>query len=131
MMFVLAHDVARNRARAALDEAPAGYVVRITPANRNLEQSAKFHALCADAEKLLEFAGKKRTALEWKVLFCSGHSHATKQGSEIIPGLEGEWCNVRESTANMSVARMSSLIEYTTAYIEQEKNFIERPKCLK
>ncbi len=34
----------------------------------------------------------------------------------MVPGLEGEFVNIRESTALMSVKRGSSLIEYATAY---------------
>ena len=61
--------------------------------------------------------GKRRTADEWKVLLVSGHSVATKRGAEIVPGLEGEFVNLRESTASMDKARGSSLIEYTMAFM--------------
>jgi hypothetical protein len=63
-----------------------------------------------------EWAGKKRTADQWKVLLVSGHATATKEGAEMVPGLEGEFVNIRESTALMSVRRSSSLIEYTLAF---------------
>lgn len=121
MKFILdAHPEARQRAVQAVQAAPAGHVVTIKPPTRNLEQNAKFHALCSDAEKLgLQWAGKARTADQWKVLFVSGHSVATKEGAEIVPGLEGEFVNIRESTALMSQRRSSSLIEYTQAYIAQ------------
>jgi hypothetical protein len=49
-------------------------------------------------------------------LLVSGHATATKEGSEILPGLEGEFVNIRESTALMSKKRGASLIEYTLAY---------------
>jgi len=64
----------------------------------------------------IPWAGKNRTATEWKVLLVSGHAVATKQGSDMVPGLEGEFVNLRESTAHMSIARASSLIEYTLAF---------------
>lgn len=122
MKFILAHPEARQRAVQAVQAAPAGHVVTIKPPTRNLEQNAKFHALCLDAEKLgLQWAGKARTADQWKVLFVSGHSVATKEGAEIVPGLEGEFVNIRESTALMSQRRSSSLIEYTQAYIAQSR----------
>ena len=53
---------------------------------------------------------------QWKVLFISGHAIATNQKTDVVPGLEGEFVNIRESSAQMSVSRMASLIEYTTAY---------------
>ena len=84
--------------------------------------NAKFHAICSDlAKSTIEWAGKKRTSSEWKVLLVSGHAVATKEGSEMIPGLEGEFVNVRESTALMSKKRGSSLIEYATAFYEMNK----------
>lgn len=118
MMFVLQSlpHPARQRAKDAIDNAPDGEVVRIKPPTRNLEQSAKFHAICGDAAKQIEFAGKKRTLEQWKFLFISGHAIATKEGTEILPGLEGEFLNIRESSASMSVKRMASLIEYCTAW---------------
>jgi len=92
--------------------------VTVKPERRSLDQNAKFHALCQDAEKAgLCWAGAPRTAEQWKVLFVSGHATATKQGAEIVPGLEGEFVNIRESTAAMSRQRGSSLIDYTVAFL--------------
>ena len=117
MIFRLVHNIARTRAIEAVKSAPDGWIVRITEATRNLEQNAKFHAICHDlAQAGIAWAGKPRTASQWKVLLVSGHAMATKQGAEMVPGLEGEWLNLRESTAAMSVSRMSSLIEYATAF---------------
>ena len=116
--LVLVNDIVRRRAVAAVVEAPEGHVVTIAPPKRNGEQNAKFHALCSDlAKSRLPWAGKPRTAAEWKVLLISGHATATKEAVEIVPGLEGEFINVRESSALMSVKRASSLIEYATAFV--------------
>lgn len=118
-VFRLAHDVARQRAIQAVQSAPSGHVVRVSEPTRNLEQNAKFHAICSDLERSrFPWAGKPRKAEEWKVLLVSGHSVATKQGCEIVPGLESEFVNIRESTASMSVKRSSSLIEYSIAFCE-------------
>ena len=125
-MFRLIHQGARNSAIEAIRNAPEGWIVKLQPPKRNLEQSALFHALCAQASRSLDFQGKKRSPDEWKVLFCSGHSAATKQGHEILPGLEGEWCNVRESTATMSKSRMTSLIEYVTAYLVSKNVYVPK-----
>lgn len=90
----------------------------IRPETRSGGQNALFHKLCGEAAKAgLAWAGKKRTEDQWKVLFISGHAVVTKEGAEVIPGLEGEFVNVRESSASMSRWRGSSLIEYTTAYL--------------
>ena len=41
---------------------------------------------------------------------------ATGDSAEMVPGLEGEFVNLRESTALMSIKRGASLIEYSTAF---------------
>jgi hypothetical protein len=115
--FVLSHQMARQRAVEAVKTAPAGHEVMVKEPTRNGDQNAKFHAVCSDLAKSgLEWAGKKRSAAQWKVLLVSGHATATKEGSEVVPGIEGEFVNVRESTALMSVKRSSSLIEYAVAF---------------
>ena len=93
-------------------------MVTFSEPTRSLDQSAKFHAICGDFEKSGKpFAGKPRTAAQWKVLLISGHAVATlDQRPEVIPGIEGEYVNIRESTARMSVKRAASLIEYAMAY---------------
>lgn len=115
--FRLVHDTARKRALAAVADAPDGHVVTVSEPRRNGDQNAKFHAICSDiARAKIAWAGKARDAAEWKVLLISGHAMATKLGVEMVPGLEGEFVNLRESSAAMSKARASSLIEYALAY---------------
>ena len=91
-------------------------ILEIRPETRSSAQNRYLHAIFGDVAKQAEWAGKKRTAAEWKVLFCSGHAVATKCGAELIPGLEGEFLNVRESTAKMGRARMASLLEYVICW---------------
>jgi hypothetical protein len=116
-LFILSHDTARRRCLEAIAAAPDGVVVTVADPRRTGDQNAKFHALCGDIAKAgIEWAGKPRTSEQWKVLLVSGHSVATKQGAEMVPGLEGEFVNLRESTAAMSKSRGASLIEYTLAF---------------
>lgn len=117
-LFVLKSAAVRERAcRFISNEAPADWRVKVEPPKRTGEQNAKFHALCGDiAASGLEWCGKPRSLAQWKVLLVSGHAMATKEGSEMVPGLEGEFVNLRESTAAMSKKRGASLIEYTLAF---------------
>ena len=46
----------------------------------------------------------------------SAHKIATGGKAEMVIGLEGEVINLRESTAQMGVQRLASLIEYITAW---------------
>ena len=97
----------------------AGHVLKVTIGDitRTLEQNAKFHSICEDIAKAgFVWHGKKRNAEQVKVLLVSGHAMATGEGAEVVAGLEGEFINLRESTALMSVKRSSSLIEYATAW---------------
>ena len=118
--FRLAHDQARQLATAAIWRAPEGWHVEIKPPTRSLDQNAKFHALCSDIAKAgIEWAGEKRTAEEWKALLVSAHAAATQSGFDLVRGLEGEMVQLRESTAQMTKARSSSLIEYCIAWAAQ------------
>lgn len=119
--FFLVHEQARLSAAAFCMEAPTGWMVVFSEPTRTGEQNAKFHAIVGDIAKSgHKWAGKARTAAEWKVLLVSGHATATNIGSEIVPGLEGEFVNIRESTALMSKSRGASLIEYALAFCANE-----------
>jgi hypothetical protein len=110
----------RDRACDMVRIAPKGHVVHIRPAKRSLDQSAKFHAICGDIAKAgVEWSGKPRSADEWKFLLVSGHAVATKVPGELMLGVEGERVMLRPSTAAMSVAEMTSLIEYCLAFCAQ------------
>lgn len=112
----LIHATARENALQAVREAPVGHVVVVRPKSRSLDQNAKLHALLGDIAKQAKFGGDYLTAVQWKTIFISGHAIATGLGARMVPGLEGEFVNIRESSANMSVARMASLIEYIQAW---------------
>lgn len=120
-IFNLVHQQARDNAAQAVRDAPQGYCVTVGEPTRNLEQNALFHALCTDISRSgIEWAGKERSAEEWKLLLVSGHTKATKGQTDFVPGLEGEFVNLRESTAKMSKSRIASLIEYAQAFIAQK-----------
>lgn len=115
-VFVLDFDGERRQALAYVARAPANFTVEVKPTKRTDDQNRRFHAMVGDIARQHTFAGKKLPAIKWKVLLVSGHATATNEGSEIVPGLEGEFVNLRESTAEMSVGRGASLIDYTRAY---------------
>lgn len=127
--FVLVHNTARQRAAEAVLSAPEGWEVVIKEPTRNSDQNAKFHAICGDLEKSrLPWAGKPRVLGQWKVLLVSGHAVATNEGAEMVPGLEGEFVNLRESTALMSVRRSASLITYSLAYCDMNNVRLSEPE---
>jgi len=83
---------------------------------RKLIQNDKFHAMLTDISRQCEWMKRKLEMKQWKVLMVSGHAVATGNGADIVPGLENEFVNIRESTAEMSISRMASLIEYVMAW---------------
>lgn len=120
--------ISRPAVHRAIDQAPDGYVMTLKEPTRTSDQNAKFHAICGDIAKSgIPWAGKPRTADQWKVLLVSGHATATKEGSDMVPGLEGEYVNVRESTALMSVKRGASLITYTLAFCDMHGVRLSEP----
>jgi hypothetical protein len=114
-----AHDILTRAGQWIKGRVMQGRPVTLTlrEAKRTLDQNSKFHAICSDlAKSNVVWAGKRRTVDQWKQLLVSGHAVATQADAEIVPGLEGEFLNLRESTADMSKARKSSLIEYSVAF---------------
>lgn len=131
VFIVGAHPQSRGNALEAVRTAPDGYEVIVKEPTRNGDQNAKFHALCGDiAKSKILWAGKQLTAEQWKVLLVSGHAVATKEGAEMVPGLEGEFVNIRESTALMSKRRSASLIEYTLAFCAENDIALSEPERL-
>ena len=120
-VFILAHQTARQNAARAVMDAPEGWRVEIKPRTRSSDQNALLHALFSEAAKVCSWHGRKLTAEQWKVLFISGHAIATGRGADKIPGLEGEFVNIRESSARMTVERMTSLIEYVQAWMAEQE----------
>lgn len=91
-------------------------VVEVRAPKRTEEQNAKLHAMLSDIAQQKEFNGQKRTIEQWKMIFVSAHRIATGGQAEMAIGLEGEVINLRESTAQMGVRRLASLIEYISAW---------------
>ncbi|KRA00273.1 recombinase [Mesorhizobium sp. Root157] len=117
--YILISDQVRQNAMRAVHIAPVGYAVTVSPATRSLDQNAKFHAICSDLSKSqMKWAGKRRSLEEWKVLLISAHAVATNSKGEVIPGLEGEFVAIRESSARMTVGRAASLITYALAFCD-------------
>lgn len=108
-----------------------GDQVRCGPADRLLVQNAKFHAMCGDVAKQAKYMSRTLTLAQWKVLFISAHAIETGEGADIVPGLTGEFVNLRESSAHMSIRRMASLIEYVHSWAASNNvTFSERTDYL-
>lgn len=117
--FILISDRVRANAVEAVRTALPGWRVQVSPPLRSSDQNAKLHAVLSDlAASPVTWAGKRRSMEEWKAIVISGHAVATGTGGEVIPGIEGEFVAIRESSARMSVARSASLITYLLAFCD-------------
>ena len=116
--YRLAHETARQGAIAFIQQSPLdNRLVIIKEPTRSLEQNAMLHALFGELEKhQVCWAGMPRTAEQWKILLISGHAVATGGEAEVVIGLEDELVSIRESSASMTVKRLTSLLEYTMAF---------------
>ena len=94
----------------------APLVVVIQERSRTLDQNARLHAMLGEVSRQATYLGKKRGIEFWKGLFVSGWQMATDQKPEIVPGLEGEFINIRESTTRLSVRKLTEVMEYIEAY---------------
>jgi hypothetical protein len=92
------------------------YVVEVRPLTRTDPQNKLLHALFGELAHQARWQNEKLTAEQWKMLMISAHTIATKEPNKMVIGLEGEVVNLRESSAQMSVARLNSLIEYVYAW---------------
>lgn len=92
----------------------------MTEPARTLGQNDMFHGLCEDIARSWTFAGRAMSPCAVKVLMISAHRVATAGGGHgLAYGLEGELVDVRESSARMSAARSSSLVEFVMAWMVQ------------
>lgn len=99
-----------------IDELEVGDHVRLGPPDRLLVQNAKFHAMCGDVARQVKYMERVLTLAQWKVLFVSAHMIESGEGTDMVPGLTGEYVNLREQTSLMSIRRMASLIEYVASW---------------
>jgi hypothetical protein len=99
-----------------------GWSVTIAPPGRSLNQNDTFHGFCEEiAEARPEWNGVGMSAESWKALLIVSHAIATNEGGDIkialVPDLEGQGLvQLRESSARMSKARASSLLDYVIAW---------------
>jgi len=92
------------------------YCVEVRPLTRTDPQNKLLHALFGELAHQAKWQNEKLTAEQWKMLMISAHTIATKEPNKMVIGLEGEVVNLRESSAQMSVARLNSLIEYVSCW---------------
>ena len=83
-LFRLVHDEARRRAVECVLQAPVGYVVRVSPPTRSLEQNAALHAALQDISRQLTWCGERLGIDEWKRLLTLAWCRAEQQPVRVV-----------------------------------------------
>ena len=113
MKFILAHDLARRRAVAAVAEAAAGYVVTVEEPRRNLEQNALMWVLLqAFADQLVWPVNGQMVNLEaeeWKDLLTAAFRQETVR---VAMGLRGGMVMLGARTSKMGKQQMADFITF-------------------
>lgn len=104
----------REQAARWCMSAPAGTRIEFKAAKRTLPQNALLWLWLTAFADQAEWAGKKRTTLEWKDLLTAAVKIAGG-GVEAVPGLEGGLMLLGLHTSDMSVAEMNELLAYIEA----------------
>jgi hypothetical protein len=110
--FVMAHDLARQRAVDAVKAAPAGFVVTVAEPTRNSDQNSLLWALLTDVSQQVEWYGKRLTPEDWKHVFSASLRKLT-----VVPNLDGSgFVALGMSTSRLSKREFSDLIELIYAF---------------
>lgn len=111
-LFVMAHAEARRRAVQAIQTAPDGYVVKITPPTRSLEANAAMWAALNDVAAQVIWHGRRLDAESWKHIFS-----ASLKKQDVVPNLDGTgFVVLGQSTSKFTKAEMADMIELIRAF---------------
>ncbi len=115
--FRLVHARARELAAQACMTAPDGWHVVIRPPTRSGEQNRLLHACLSDIAEQLPWHGQRLTIDVWKRLCTAAWLREEGESPEMIPALDGKGFDVVfEKTSRLTVAQMTSLIEWCLAF---------------
>ena len=123
--FVLAHQQARDRASSyILNEAPDGYVVRVTEPAKRREQEEKYHAMIGEIAAQTMYAGQRWDADDMKRILVDEFAEEMRaagsplhRDSRLIPSKDGRRViQLGIQTRNFSVREASDFIEFLSAW---------------
>jgi hypothetical protein len=80
--------------------------VDIRPERRSTEQNSKLWAMLGEVSKQVDWYGQRLTPEEWKHVFS-----AALKKQKVVPGLDGGFVVLGQSTSQMSKGELSDLIE--------------------
>lgn len=86
-------------------------VCRLGRRRRNLEQNKKMWAVLTDIAKQVEWYGRYLKKEDWKAILS-----ASLKGQQAVPGIDGGFVVLGESTSRMPKKEFSDLIELAHAF---------------
>lgn len=108
-------DIARNAACQYVMQSPDGYVVTIAEPTRNLDQNARLWASLSEIADQVDWYGNRLTAEEWKTVLT-----AALRKEKVVPGINGGFVVLGQSTSKMSKREFSELLELLYAFGAQK-----------
>ena len=111
-IYKFSHDTARRLAAAMCMSAPDGWVCRIEPPTRSLDQNSRLWPMLDEIAKEVEWYGRKLGAEDWKHIFT-----ASLKKLDVVPNLEGSgFVALGLSTSRMTIRELSDLMELITCF---------------
>jgi len=120
--FILAHQQARRGCAEFAMQAPEGWHVTFRPPTRSLIQNARLWAMLADVSRQVVWYGKKLSPESWKCVFS-----ASLKKQDVVPGLNGDFVVLGQSTSRMSIKEMSDLMELIAAFAAERGVMFSEP----
>ena len=115
--YIMAHDIARQRAVEAVRNAPQGYVVTVAEPKRSLDQNAALHARLTEISESMTWAGQRQSVDTWKRLMVGAWCRATGQPVVMLPAIDGAGVEiVFRRTSELTRRECSELLEFINAW---------------
>lgn len=110
-IFFLEHLTARANAIECVKQAPDGYCVEVKPKTRTIEQNRRMWAMLGDIASQVIWYGKTLTPENWKDIFS-----AALKKQDVVPGIDGGFVVMGQSTSKMTIKEMTDLQELMSAF---------------
>ena len=101
----------RRLAHELIDKAPVNAVVKISPAERSLDQNNKMWAMISDISRQKP-EGRTHVPEVWKAILMAACGHEV----QFEHGLDGKPFPIGFHSSRLTKNQMSDLIEFITAY---------------
>jgi hypothetical protein len=125
--FVMAHDLARQRAVDAVKAAPSGFVVTVAEPLKSRGQESKYHAQIDDIAAQWLYLGVKWSEADMKRILVNGFKEDTKNDPELaecwrsmgelraVPGMRGGLLVLGDQTRKFPKKLASAFVEWLYA----------------